>query len=61
MVATPQGAINRRPLNTAVKHCGRVRLESLPVRQMFNHGGQTVAVRSLSPQTPREQGADGEV
>jgi hypothetical protein len=39
MVATPQGAINRRPLNTAVKHCGRVRLKSLPVRQMFDHGG----------------------
>jgi hypothetical protein len=61
MVATPQGTVNRRPLNAAVKPCGGVRPKSLPIRQGFSHDGQTVAVRSLSPQTPREQGVDGEV
>ena len=39
MVATHQVAINRCPLNAAVKPWGRVRLRTLPGRQKFVHGG----------------------
>jgi len=39
VVATHRVAINRCPLNAAVKHCGRVRLKTLPGRQKSDHGG----------------------
>ena len=39
MAATHRVVINRCPLNTAVKPCGRVRLKTLPGREKFDHGG----------------------